>query len=176
MQGEHGGGKRWKWEGGWLCVSRGPPCELCSREPGHWGEVVRACLKQYTQGFSQSSHTQCARSMSLSQRSPATHQQIHSDAGKNAHVSSHTHTQRQQTNTDALAKHTGCLKYNQSSQAGPCGTVHRQANSLACCLYIHGDILNSYQCKERLSTGGICKVNMQEGRGTRRLESMCKQI
>ncbi|KAK2915427.1 hypothetical protein Q8A73_006021 [Channa argus] len=43
-----------------------------SREPGHWGEVVRACLKQYTLGFSQSSHTQCARSMSLSQRSPAT--------------------------------------------------------------------------------------------------------
>lgn len=48
-------------------MSRGPPCELCSREPGRWGEVVRACLKQYTQGFSQSSHTQCARSMSLSQ-------------------------------------------------------------------------------------------------------------
>ncbi|CAB1418453.1 unnamed protein product [Pleuronectes platessa] len=41
-----------------------------SREPGHWGEVVRACLKQYTQGFSQSSHTQCARSMSLTPRRP----------------------------------------------------------------------------------------------------------
>lgn len=59
------------------CESRRPPCELCSREPGHWGEVVRACLKQYTQGFSQSSHTQCARSMSLSQRSPAVQQQTH---------------------------------------------------------------------------------------------------
>jgi len=44
-------------------VSRGPPRELCSREPGHWGEVVRACLKQNTQGFSQSSHTQRAGSM-----------------------------------------------------------------------------------------------------------------
>lgn len=62
--------------GGWRCLSRGPPCELCSREPGRWGEVVRACLKQYTQGFSQSSHTQCARSMSLSQRWPAQLQQI----------------------------------------------------------------------------------------------------
>ena len=51
---------------GVLCVRRGPPCELLSREPGHWGEVVRACLKQYTQGFSQSSHTQTAGSMSLS--------------------------------------------------------------------------------------------------------------
>lgn len=77
--------RRWEWEqeeGGWLCVSRGPPRELCSREPGHWGEVVRACLKQYTQGFSQSSHTQCARSMSLSQRSPAVHQHIQSNAEK----------------------------------------------------------------------------------------------
>lgn len=67
------------YEGGWLCVSRGPPCELCSREPGRWGEVVRACLKQYTQGFSQSSHTQCARSMSFSQRSPAVTQHIQSN-------------------------------------------------------------------------------------------------
>lgn len=80
--------------GGWLCVSRGPPRELCSREPGHWGEVVRACLKQYTQGFSQSSHTQCARSMSLSQRSPAVHQHIQSNAEKNARVSLHAHAQR----------------------------------------------------------------------------------
>lgn len=73
--------RRVGWAGG-LCVSRGPPRELCSREPGHWGEVVRACLKQYTQGFSQSSHTQRARSMSLSQRSPAVHQHTHT----------HTHT------------------------------------------------------------------------------------
>lgn len=70
-----GAGRWWEDEEGWVGVSRGPPRELCSREPGHWGEVVRACLKQYTQGFSQSSHTQRARSMSLSQRSPAVHQQ-----------------------------------------------------------------------------------------------------
>lgn len=60
-------------------MSRGPPCELCSREPGHWGEVVRACLKQYTQGFSQSSHTQSARSMSFSRRLPAVLQRSHTE-------------------------------------------------------------------------------------------------
>lgn len=89
-------GGRWECEGGrgWLCVSRGPPRELCSREPGHWGEVVRACLKQYTQGFSQSSHTQCARSMSLSQRSPAQHQHIQSNTEKLKCIIAHAHAQR----------------------------------------------------------------------------------
>lgn len=83
---ERGSGRR-----GWLCVSRGPPCELCSREPGHWGEVVRACLKQYTQGFSQSSHTQCARSMSLSQHSPAMYQSIHKNTEKFTCIIAHMH-------------------------------------------------------------------------------------
>lgn len=112
--GREGGGSGRR---GWLCVSRGPPRELCSREPGHWGEVVRACLKQYTQGFSQSSHTQCARSMSLSQRSPAVHQHIQSNTGKLTCIITHTCTKTRSkapTNADALLKHTGRLKYNQS--------------------------------------------------------------
>ena len=99
---------------GWLCVSRGPPRELCSREPGHWGEVVRACLKQYTQGFSQSSHTQCARSMSLSQSSPATYT---ARRGKSWCASSHTRTHRDpvrgnntQTQVHSVKPHVGMFR------------------------------------------------------------------
>lgn len=122
---------------GRLCVSRGPPRELCSREPGHWGEVVRACLKQYTQGFSQSSHTQCARSMSLSQHSPAVHQHIQSNREKNSRVSLHTHAQRPDqkhtTNTDALTQHTAPLKHNRLNSAN--------SKSPTVCRYLHGDTL-----------------------------------
>lgn len=82
------------------CESRRPPCELCSREPGHWGEVVRACLKQYTQGFSQSSHTQCARSMSLSQHSPAIQQQTHQNTGKPAHYITPLHADNKKQHAD----------------------------------------------------------------------------
>lgn len=126
---------------GWLCVSRGPPRELCSREPGHWGEVVRACLKQYTQGFSQSSHTQCARSMSLSQHSPAVHQHIQSNRGKTSHVSRRTHAQRPDqkhtTNTDGLTQHTiDSTRQTHSHSACTCTVTH--------CPYI---------CVNSLSTG-----------------------
>lgn len=120
-------------------MSRGPPRELCSREPGHWGEVVRACLKQYTQGFSQSSHTQCARSMSLSQRSPAQHQHIQSNTEKlkciiaHAHADAHRKSSTASTNTDALTKHTRNAEHQQSSPPRLSGKSSRWANSLTRC-------------------------------------------